>query len=444
MSTSVNSRGKGRPALSPVVKAKRRAITAIKAHNEISSEFDIMLGVTPDNENTTHAKSVRKVAESRINVSREIEKINKKISSFDNSKEKKPMVKLLKAQRKVMYDQYNALPDIGFTFGEWKEIPESEKKKNLGRPKLSIELRLIRAEEERVASMNDLNKILLEDGKQIMDEDTLLNTTDESEIMIEAGRPKLDRLGFMDRELKRLRIKIDHITSGNAHIEQEEKIERTKRSAKTGKILGRPFEDLDEKLARFREEEASMLSIMKEIEDNLDAQGKIDRQLKLTRDQLRQHKANFKSLSSNSSDSVFEKMIKEQSAIEDKISSLVSLRAMYKDEAPVVALITPTESVANYQGKGLKYKMEEQEGVPASLTIENNKEENKKIEEDAFKAKMQQLQDKTKEIELEYQGNIDNSQAMTKAQIEEEELRKIMTEMDIDPDDILSGSKKFA
>lgn len=479
MSATTKKQGRGRPALPMITKAKRWAILSIKNYNEIKSEYDLMLNISPRDKATGRANDVMQAAESRMVVSHEIESLNTLISGMSKSDGSLQELNSLKRKRSAKYNEYNSLPEVGYTFSEWLNAPSSQLKKELGRPKLSIETKLIRAEAEKNAALLFLNSILSDEGKEAVSEENIDSLGDSEHTHVEVGRPRLDNIGILDRKLKKIQDKIEHITSGKAAAEQEEKLKSAKRSAKTGKILGRPFENIDERLLSLREKEESIISEIQLLEFDLDEKGRVERELKITRDKLREHKSYMKLLKGSRNNDLVEAMSKLKQKIELKISKLIIDRDAFDDpvkkdtiiprkseKIPFVNINLVSKDVMQGTGsttENIREKIvpitnkdagpirgiEHQDAVLVEATAPGELSEATEgtcqadyLIDKAFKAKLDEIQGKQKDEKDLFKSMQESEQAAKEKSISEKEnLMKIIEEMNLDPDDVFHSKK---
>lgn len=362
-SSEVNTR-KGRPPIPEREKAYRRAAEAVTLHTQLQTELKSMIGLSEDEYDTPRGKEIIALANERIQVSRGIEdamtqsnELNTTVRTLrDKIKElhsilmdgavSEPEVKSIKEQELALVAElneikaylkelkvfraegnaaYNEMPELGFTSAEWDAIPEEEKKKELGRPKLSIEVRIIRAEREKEEALKELNDIEAKEGLPLSTESKLLNEKSSNDGDAENGGPQNDYLMEMDKLFRRLCDEIELIESGEAERQQEDKMKHARRS-KQGNLLGRPMEDLDKKLARLRSEAASTISKIDEIEKTLTGLDAVCRDLRVYRDILKWAKRiNFTAV-----DSV-RGQVTELNALKKKINKMIGLRAKGKE-----------------------------------------------------------------------------------------------------------------
>lgn len=184
----------------------------------------------------------------------------------------------LKAKKLALFEEINQLPDLGYTYAEWEAAPESQKKKRVGRPIVSLEQKIIRA---RTGVEDLMNQIALLQGNANMD-DVYAMANSES-ITKRTGRPPFDALGKLDYDLKVIRSKIDFIVSGKSDAEVQEKL-KTAMYSSSGKRLGRAFVDPAIKLAALQKKERKILKMISAMETVLTGTEVLNRKLKLKKD----------------------------------------------------------------------------------------------------------------------------------------------------------------
>lgn len=197
--------------------------------------------------------------------------------------------KNLTEQKKSLFDKLNELPPIGATQSEWDGINTEFKKKNVGRPSVSLEQKIIRVAKEFEDTISEIKKMT---GKVDIEE-IMSMSSDSSIIERRNGRPKHDVLGNLDTKLKNIQGKIAFITSGEHQRHVEMRLSESLYSDK-GKRLGRSFEDPTIKLQRLREEEATILNAISSLESKLQGEDVEMRKLKKLRDRRNELKAQLK------------------------------------------------------------------------------------------------------------------------------------------------------
>jgi len=324
---------RGRPALSPLEKAKRLAIKSVKLCNEVENEYNSMISLSDEERKTAHGKQVLNVAESRMDMAHKLLLILNKIDAVSASTRESSVLMSLREQRQILNEQIYQLPPLSCTYNEWEALSSEEKKMELGRPRMPLEVNLIRARINADNAIYALNKLEKEAGLEITNVKTLVKNESTTESSIntdetagkEPGRPRLDRLGLLDKELKIIKSKIEYIKSGQAAIDQEIKLQNVKKSS-SGKPLGRPFESLDDKLNGFLEEERNIVRQISIFTSKLTNEDKINRQLKLVRDELKEHKSLMLKQDLNPLVPGNTKMHAQLKALETKIDQLIEIR----------------------------------------------------------------------------------------------------------------------
>ena len=138
---------RGRRPLTPLESARGAAARAKKKHEEVRKEYDLRLGAgeaIPESEQ----KAKRQVAQQRYVKFVELERINDDVLAAQRGEKDLPDEELsaLKEARSALFKEIGEMPELGLTWEEWDELPSSMKARRLGKPKLSLDQRLIRAE----------------------------------------------------------------------------------------------------------------------------------------------------------------------------------------------------------------------------------------------------------------------------------------------------------
>lgn len=197
--------------------------------------------------------------------------------------------KSLTEQKKSLFDQLNELPPIGATQAEWDSINAEFKKKNVGRPSVSLEQKIIRVTKEFEDTINEIKKL-----SGTVDIDEIMSLSSDSSIIERRnGRPKHDVLGNLDTKLKNIQGKIAYITSGEHQRHVDMRLSESLYSEK-GKRLGRSFEEPAIKLQRLRDEEATILNTISNLESKLQGDEIEMRNLKKLRDRRNELKSQLK------------------------------------------------------------------------------------------------------------------------------------------------------
>ncbi|MDU8351294.1 hypothetical protein RYA05_05195 [Pseudomonas syringae pv. actinidiae] len=265
----------------PLVAAKEQAARFSFEQERLDAEVKKILGFegAPSSE---REKEVLALKAKRMGLTTRLEYCLNQINSSRRGAISltKEQLKDLDQRKKDLLAQLNELPDLGVTMAEWAALDPELKTKGVGRPAVSLEQRIIRATNGFQASMELIKEI---SGEVNIDE-IIAMAQDSKVVEKKDGRPKHDMIGVMDAKLKTVRSKIEYITSGDAQRHIDERIKNSIYS-ESGKRLGRSFEDPNVKLARLREEESNILALIEKQESRLQGVEKIQRMLKLRRDE---------------------------------------------------------------------------------------------------------------------------------------------------------------
>lgn len=247
----------GRPQLSAIEKERREAARRLQELEKVKDEFNKQLGLTASR-SEEEREEIIKLAEARRKICAAIDKVSEEVKAARESGNNQEEMHQ-KGIRKALYDKLNELPELGYTYAEWDEAPQSMKERELGRPKLRIEQRLNRAQD----AYEEQESIVRE-----IEQESNIKPADISSYIREAiqpgvGRPRLDSLDRMDREIVKIDEDIAFITSGEAQKEQDEALRA--RMEKLGvddpsKLPGRPPVDIGKKLKRLRDKKEDLLS----------------------------------------------------------------------------------------------------------------------------------------------------------------------------------------
>lgn len=289
----------------------------------------------------------------------------------------KPVLSDLKNQKKTIFAQLAALPDIGNTRAEWESMNDAFKKKSVGRPAVSLEQRIIRVNKEFEETIKQIKEL----DANFSPDEIVSMSMDSSVVEKKNGRPKHDALGNLDTKLKNIRSKIEYITSGAHQHHVESRLKDSIYSEK-GKRLGRSFEDPEVKLQRLRGEEAKILKTIETLEAKLEGDDLVHREIKKMRDLRNILKTKLDNEESASASQALEL---ELNAVLDTLSELESKvkgtkTPTKKYERPMV----PEYQAIDIQGTAQKPVSIVQHLRNTDMAIENN-------------ASLEQFHDKEKE-----------------------------------------------
>lgn len=269
----------------------RKTARAILKKRELEEEFEALLAISDEAVDSPYQQAILEVADIRMDLAEDIKKVIDQISATKSKAEK---ADLREAQKELM-DEMGALPDLGTTFEDWEEMEaEGGLKKSVGRPPVPFEVNLIRAREDAEVSFEKYQKMSKKEGNPSSIEDKSIRHPIPENVMIQIyqnvtqnmGKDSRDELGVLDSEIRKLDAKIDHIISGEEEREREEKLSHAKYSSK-GTRLGRPFQPIDEMLAKYESERESLETKRNELTSKLSAFEQMDRRIKLHEDKIR-------------------------------------------------------------------------------------------------------------------------------------------------------------
>lgn len=269
--------GRGRPTHSPLKKAVSECVKNRESLDAVEKEFQAMVGLGNDKDLN---EDLNEVVDSRKALAEEKDELTKKIRAFSAKNDHQNKIKYENRRKELDLD-LRKMPPLGFTFEQWKDEDVESAEMDRGRPSLEIEVKLVRAERALRESRAIAVKLLQKEGKNPEDLDSMIKIEMSKEI--KPGRPKSDELGKLDKKLSDTQKKIDFIESGEAEKERKEKASYSK----TGALKGRTPTPLDELLLDCKSELESIQNRIELLESKLDDNGKLNRQLKVLRDQKR-------------------------------------------------------------------------------------------------------------------------------------------------------------
>lgn len=281
----------GKTKLPKVEKEFRNASRAVLKKRELEDEFEALLSLSDDEKDTEYGQAILEVADLRMDLAADIKRIIDRSASTSSKAER---AELRSAQKDLM-DEFIALPDLGGTFEDLQELgDQGGVKRSVGRPPVPFEVNLLRAREDAEASLKKYHDVSVKEGSPVSLEDKSLRHPLPLGKMLELyqavtrnmGKEGRDELGVLDTEIRKLDAKIDHIISGDEEREREEKLKHAKYSRK-GTRLGRPFEPIDELLAKYEAEKSALEARRDDLESTLTPIEKMDRRIKLHEDKIR-------------------------------------------------------------------------------------------------------------------------------------------------------------
>lgn len=279
----------GKSKLPKIEMEFRNTARAILKKMDIEQERDALLSLS--DEMDQRSQEVLEVANIRMDLAKEIKSV---LDQLFKAKSKSEQASLKEAQKNLM-DEFMSLPELGSTFDEWMEAVENDLvKRSAGRPPIPFEVNLIRAQELAETSVNNYVELSNKLGNpRSFDDKTLRHPLDEkdmldlySKVTANMGKESNDELGVIDSDIRKLDVKINYITSGEAQRDRDEKLRHAKYSS-NGTRLGRPFEPLDETLARYESEKEALEEKRERLESKLPTIQKMARRIKIEEDKLR-------------------------------------------------------------------------------------------------------------------------------------------------------------
>lgn len=268
---------RGRPTSTPLEKARREALKARRLLEKANSEFNERMA-SDDGSDPARSNEIRQMADLRMKLAAGVNDARKLVSQARADKAKKSpgaaaRLSAAKANEKKAYEAFRELPDLGFTQEEWDD-PEV-RKRELGRPQLDVEIKRVRAQEDLKEAMEKVKAEEVAAGEKHVPLAKLVDPVKSSKGK-GLGRPKLDKLGRLDRRLVTLEKKIEQ-------IESEPEIQESAFSS--GK--GRRPKTKRAKLIEARTEAKEIKEMISAEEQKLDPVGRINRTLKKLRDERR-------------------------------------------------------------------------------------------------------------------------------------------------------------
>lgn len=251
---------------------RNAAIKALIKYTTLKEEFEDLLGIKGSSDD--RVSEVKDNANNRMRVaSMIVELLERKSNSND------AQLTQIKKQEKELYDELFGLPELGATAYEWEhEYTEEMKKRPLGRPGFTIEIRLTKAQNEYNSALANLRA--MEKAQGVSPLDIYAAAKEKSSQTARKGRPKLDDLGIIDRKIAALQKRKEQ-------LEQEEK---SVTLSKKGVVMGRKAVPSEVKIDKIDEEIAALKSMLAKKEASLSKTELKDRKVKRLRDDARKYK----------------------------------------------------------------------------------------------------------------------------------------------------------
>jgi hypothetical protein len=349
MSATKKFDGRGRKPLSDLERATRRASAACAAFSEVDMEFKGY--ITPeDPKNPTDEESeILRIANRRLQLNVALNDVLKDTYSLLRKKRKTPEEKqVLENQvqkRDEIFEQLKLLPELGVSYAEWGGLSKAEKSKGLGRPKVSLELRYIRADIEYKESMAEYKEECARNNEPLKTIRQLIDY--RNHIAASDGRPSGGVITELEKKLKLIYGKIEKIESGEADIEMVQK-RASEIVTSNGKRMGRPFESSKDKMARHMQEAREIKAQIAEIESSMDPYELVQRKIVITRRNIKDQNETINHLNIDVESDKNHKEVKALRKLEAGLDTLISQRAELEN-GPVVAVAqqAPSESTAS-------------------------------------------------------------------------------------------------
>lgn len=281
----------GKAKLPEVEREFRNASRAVLKQQELEEEFDALLSLSEEDKATEYGQAVLEVADIRMDLAGDIKQV---IDDLAKAKSKAEKSEFREAQKNLM-EEFVALPDLGATFEDWEELADQGGiKRSVGRPPVPFEVNLIRSREDASQALEKYQKVSKKAGNPESLEKNGVHHPIPLEEMLQLykevtknmGKSANDELGVLDTEIRKMEARIEHITSGEAQRERDEKLKSAKYS-KRGTRLGRPFEPLEDLLQKYESEKMEMEEKRERLESKLPPLEKMDRRIKIQEDQAR-------------------------------------------------------------------------------------------------------------------------------------------------------------
>lgn len=204
----------GRPKLPLLEKLRRDALAALRRLEEVDSQFNERVGAADDDKarakKLLKVAELRMAKAAEVNKAREkVRQARADVAA--GTPGSKARLDAIKAKEEALTRQLREMPELGFTQEEWND-PEIRAMipKETGRPQLEIEVRRVRAQAELDQAIEALRAEEKAAGVPHVDLATLKDPVKESAGQ-KIGRPKLDALGLLDRRYVAMQKKIERL-----------------------------------------------------------------------------------------------------------------------------------------------------------------------------------------------------------------------------------------
>jgi hypothetical protein len=261
----------GRNPFTKIEKARSEAVKSAIRLREVESEYNANLGILPDEQETDHGRSVMQVAQERMEMTEELERVNAEINHFTQmqrqgielSENQESAYQALRDERSEILEVFDITPDLGTTYQDWAEADDEMKKRDIGRPRQNVEVQLLRARRAYAKAETHLHSLEKRKGEPLTDISAL--ASEEMKKSRRPGRPKKDPIALLREKYVNTEAKIIYLESGVADKEFQQKIENAPKND-SGKIIGRPpvnpqnkFESLQSELQETSHQMSFML-----------------------------------------------------------------------------------------------------------------------------------------------------------------------------------------
>lgn len=273
MPATTERKRRGPAPLPPLEKARYRAARRRVELREIEHEFEASLGLHPGDEKTAHGAAVLAIAGTRLKLSAELDVAAEKVNGVLR-RGQKLSAKEYEAARNtrdaLFYELAYEVPMLGLTPDMWEALTADDKKHRLGRPKLSLERRLLRARKNFQSALDELRA----QEKISKVKPTDLNDVVEISKIRKLGRPGMNGLDAVDKQIRRKKRQLEYATSPEAEENYE---------AAIAAGIGRKPRTPRQVASDLRREIRTLQAEIKARESKLEPVPAVERQLKLAR-----------------------------------------------------------------------------------------------------------------------------------------------------------------
>lgn len=323
------------PAPLPEVEKTRQAVLRKRlALIGIEDLFESAVALLPGDEETERGQEVLKIAEKRLKLSAKLDVVADVVNAVQRRGEKVPKAEYEQAvaERDRLYAVLSyEVPQLGLTEAEWAEMGEDDRKKHIGRPKLSIERRLLRARKDYEDAYRAMRAAEDAAGEKRIRVEDIVEIKHYSQL----GRPKMDGLDALDKMIRRKERLLEQALSPEAEQVYQDAIANP---------MGRKPVHPMEKAKKLRSEIRQHHRELKAMEMALKPADRADRQLKLAR-----HAAYLLRREIREQGETPERL-KLLARKEDAVATLLAKRDALREQARAAA---PEKSAgAHYEGAG--------------------------------------------------------------------------------------------